>query len=154
MNRRDVIVGVVVAAALVAGVLLTRLRHQPAIAGNGPDVNLDMSASDGHMVIDGIAVNVAVEPRPARPFEQLRFRFAFSRDGTPVEIEEARVSFSMTMDMGPHDYRLVREADQWVANDVILPTCGSGSRLWFGALEFHDAATHHGRFRIDLAPID
>ena len=58
------------------------------------------------------------------------------------------------MDMGPHDYRLVRDGADWVASDVVLPKCGSGSRLWFGDLEFRDDAgtDRHGRFEINLAP--
>ena len=155
MKRRDVIVGTLVAVGLVAGVLFTRSRHQPAAAGNGPTVDLDLTTDDGRVILDDIVVDVAVEPRPARPFEHLRFRFAFTRDGNPIEVQEARVSFNMTMDMGPHDYRLVRVVDEWVANDVVLPECGSGSRLWFGALEIRDSAgSHRGRLRIDLAPAD
>jgi hypothetical protein len=155
VKRRDLLVGGLVAAVLIAGVLFTRLRHQPAAAGNGPQVDVDLSAGDGQMVIDGATVDIAINPRPARPFEKLQFRFRVTRDGRPVAVEEARVSFNMTMDMGPHDYVLIREGDEWIAREVVLPQCGSGSRLWFGNLELREAgATRAGRFRIELAPLE
>jgi hypothetical protein len=142
-------IGGVLAAALVAGFLLTR----GGTDASAP-VDLDVTRADGELVSGEVVVAVRAEPRPLRVFERLRFAFRFARDGEPVEVAEPFVDFDMTMDMGPHGYALVRgESGEWVAEGVVLPQCASGSRLWFGELTFTlDGEPHLARLRMELEP--
>ncbi len=148
MKRRDLIVGILLAIVLAAGLGHAWLADP---AGGAPAVALDITSADGSVIVDGARVGISVEPRPARPFQPLRFRF----DVEPP-VESARVSFTMTMDMGEHAYTLVPGDGAWTAAGVVLPTCGSGSREWFGDLELRGAAgvTRRVRFRIELAPVE
>jgi hypothetical protein len=138
-----------VAGGLAAGIWLARTQRGPAGDG-GSSVALDISERDGRATLDGVTVDVHVEPRPARAFEELNLRLRFE----PDDVTEARLSFNMMMDMGPHDYNLVRQGGDWWARGVVLPKCVSGSRLWFANLELRDGtgATKTGRFRFELAP--
>ncbi len=116
-----------------------------------PEVNI--SAADGEISVGDLLVTVGAEPRPLRPYTNLEFSIGFTRQGHPVAVVEPRVSLTMTMDMGPHDYRLVRGTDgRWRAGEVVLPLCASGSRLWFGNLSFLEGGQRfEARFRFELA---
>lgn len=150
MNRRDLLLGGGLAVALAAGILLTRGSD----AGDGPPVGLDLTHSDGRLDVNGIAVEVTAGPRPLRVFDRLRFSFGFSRDGEAIAVTQPRIDFNMVMDMGPHAWRLVRDqAGPWVAEDVVLPQCGSGSRLWFGDLTFEaEGQPRAARLQVELHP--
>jgi hypothetical protein len=146
---RELWIGVVLAAALVVGFLWTRGGTDASTP-----VDLDVTRADGELVSGDVEVSVRAEPRPLRVFERLRFAFRFERGGEPLEVSEPFVDFDMTMDMGAHGYALVRdEAGAWVAEDVVLPQCASGSRLWFGELTFTaDGEPHLARLRMELEP--
>ena len=113
-----------------------------------------VTTADGELVLEDLVVEVTASPRPLRVFDELRFELRFLREGEPLAVEDPRLDFNMTMDMGPHGYRLVRnEAGAWVADGVVLPACGSGSRLWFGDLEFEaDGRPRVARLRLELEP--
>jgi hypothetical protein len=144
------VLGIVLAAALAAGFLLTR---DSGVEDELP-VSLDLMRTDGQFDLDGLTVTVTAEPRPLRIFDSLRFAFRFTRDGQRLAITDPLVDFDMVMDMGPHEYRLVPAEDgAWVADDVVLPQCGSGSRLWFARLTFEaEGSAYAARLRLDLDP--
>jgi len=153
VKRRELVLGIGLAAALVVGFVLTR-DSGFGDAAETP-VHLDLTESDGAFELGDLVVTVKAEPRPLRVFANLRFAFRFSTlAGEAVEITEPRIDFNMVMDMGPHGYRLVRdERGAWVAADVLLPQCGSGSRLWFGELAFEaEGRPHVARLRMELSP--
>jgi hypothetical protein len=151
MKLRDAILGVLALVLLIGGVVLsqrlTSRRDQP---GAGPE--LDLSLHDGELLVDDIHVAITASPRPVQPMKPVQLALAFRRGGQPVAVEAPRLSFNMVMDMGPHDYALRRGSDvSWVATDVVLPTCQSGGRQWFGTLRFGvDGQPHLGRFRLEL----
>lgn len=150
MKRRDLVLGLSLAAALAVGVLLTR------DTGLGDGEHLDLSKADGTFQLDDdLSIAVTATPRPLRVFSELRFAFRFNDlTGQPVEVEAPRIDFNMVMDMGPNGHRLVREeSGDWVAKGVVLPQCGSGSRLWFGVLTFEaDGRPREARLRLELDP--
>ncbi len=150
MKLRELLLGGGIAAMLIAGVVVTRgLGHDETAP-----VAFDLTGVDGEFVVDDITVEVAARPRPLRVFDRLRFDFRFVRAGEAVDVTDPRVGFNMTMDMGPHDYRLVRdEAGVWFAQDVVLPRCGSGSRIWFAELTFSvEDRSHAALLRLELDP--
>jgi len=137
------------AVVLVVAMLLTRGFG----GGDEPDVDLDVTNTDGELVVGDVSVQVTAEPRPMRVFDELQFAFRFTRSGETVAVDDPLVDFDMVMDMGPHEYRLVPdESGTWRAEDVVLPQCGSGSRLWFGELTFEaEGKPHVARIRLELA---
>jgi hypothetical protein len=151
MPRRDTILGALALALLLGGVMLS-LRHTAPPRAQGGSDELDLSQHDGELVVDDIRVAIAASPRPVQPLRPVQLVFAFRRGQAPVAVEAPRLSFNMVMDMGPHDYALTRGSSaSWVATDVVLPACASGSRLWFGTLRFDvDGKPRQARFRLEL----
>jgi len=150
MKRRDLVVGLTLVAALAVGVLLTR------DSGLGDGEHFDLSKADGTFQLDDdLSISVTAGPRPLRVFSELHFAFRF-RDlaGEPMEVEAPRIDFNMVMDMGPNGHRLVEEEPAlWTASGVVLPQCGSGSRLWFGVLTFEaEGRPRDARLRLELDP--
>ena len=150
MKLRELLLGGGLAAVLILGIVLTRGLGD----GGEPPVDLDVTTADGALLVDDISVEVTAAPRPLRVFDPLRFTFRFARDGETLEVVEPRIDFDMVMDMGPHEYRLVPdEAGGWAADGVVLPQCGSGSRLWFGELTFvADDRPRVAHLRLELDP--
>ncbi|OGQ85718.1 MAG: hypothetical protein A2289_13430 [Deltaproteobacteria bacterium RIFOXYA12_FULL_58_15] len=155
-HNRNTIVGVVVAVLLFGGIYLSRLVNtgtavEGEVTSGQSTGELDVSQKNGTMKLGPLVADVVVSPRPPLPMTNLTFEFVLKDKGAPVD--SARLSFNMKMDMGPHDYSLIAAGDgRWLAKDVVLPTCPSGGRLWFGTLAARqDDQEHRGRFRIELA---
>jgi len=68
--------------------------------------------------------------RPAKPFQELVFRFHIERDGQPVDLTEGTAKFNMIMDMGLYKTRLQKAATGYSAK-VTLPKCIFGGHRWF-----------------------
>ena len=137
---RSTLLGVAVLALVAAGVLLVRLRtpppdtmpagqHAPASRVQGapapaaddealPDVTL----ADGSADIGGVRITLSVSPNPPVAFATTRVRVRAEANGSPVAIENGRVSFEMVMPMGDHRYSLVSGEDGWQEAAVVLPT--------------------------------
>ncbi len=150
MKRWEILLGIGLAVILALGVVLTR-------GGGGDDalaIAVDISEADGEFRVGDVTVAVTAEPRPLRVLDRLRFALRFTREGEALTVTAPRVDFGMEMDMGPHGYQLVHEAsDAWVAEGVVLPQCGSGSRLWFADLAFEvEGKPLAARLRLDLHP--
>jgi len=166
VGRRDLILGVLVAAAIAAAVYVTGSREEPAAGerpGSGgalapaPDVP-NLSADDARLEVGGATVLVQASDRPIRAFEKNRLLFRFEgvgeKAGEPLAAEEAVVSFTMKMDMGKHRYTLVPAAREgWLQAEFVLPACPSGGRRWYGNLTFGVAGRElRTRFQFDLEP--
>ncbi len=126
----------------------------PGTAGLGAT---DLTGADITVVAADLFVQVAAPARPLRAFStnRLLFRVARQADGAdPVTPVDPVVSFAMTMPMGDHRYALVpAPTPGWYQADVVLPACPSGSRRWFGTLEFTAAGQpRRAQFAFDLAP--
>jgi hypothetical protein len=118
------------------------------------EAHTDLSAADGSLWLGNHEVLVSVTPRPARAMEPLTFRFRLVEPGKGVVLPGARLSFRMKMDMGPHQHVLAAVDDDVAeARSVILPTCPSGGRVWFGDVSAESrAGPVQATFRIELAP--
>jgi hypothetical protein len=143
IRRREILWGGAAVGVVVAGMLLSRYYRPPL-----EEPLLDLSTADGHAAVGGFHVAINVVPRPPHALEALSFVLRFSRG-----VERVHLSFAMRMDMGPHEYELIPGSEGlWRADEVILPRCQSGSRLWFGTLTFvADGEEHRTRFRLELA---
>jgi hypothetical protein len=85
--------------------------------------------------------------------EKTRVRVRADANGSPVAIENGRVSFEMAMPMGDHRYTLVPGEDGWLEAEAVLPRCMSGKRRWYATVEGTVAGQPRtARFRFDLAP--
>lgn len=137
---------------LMAGVVFVKWRSSSQ-AGDPVGGVVDLSRQDGELRIEDIRVSIVLAPRPLLPMHNLHAVLTFTREGRSVSVDNPLLSFNMTMDMGPHDYVLQKgQGETWVASEVVLPACGSGSRLWFGSLAFGVEGTRHqGRFKLELA---
>lgn len=158
MRHRDALVGVLVLGLLLGAGYWARQRSLPSEgspAGSVASEALpDLSARPA--VIDaggGVRVTVAVDPSPPVAMATFRIRVRAERNGTPLDLQGGRVSFTMAMPMGDHRYGLRRTADGWQAADVVLPVCPSGGRRWFAAIDGDlEGRPRTLRARLDLAP--
>lgn len=162
-GRRDTAVGLAVVALIVAGSLVARGRQVPrattppapvpAGAVATPSSPPDVTAADATVDLGEIRVLVSAGPRPLRPFARNRYRFRAEVGGQPVRLEEASISFTMSMPMGDHRYSLLPAAEGWQEAEAVLPLCPSGKRRWFGDLAFRLAGkARSARFQFDLKP--
>ena len=151
--------GLALAAALAAGVLWVRGRSpvRPDVvpeSGGPSDGPLDVTASDGTVRLGDLAVVVSAPQRPLRAMTPFRLDVRFLRGGTPVAVEGGRIAFTMRMDMGPNDYRLIPAGTPGSYRiDATLPACPSGGRRWFGDLQAQiGGAPIRVPIQLDLAP--
>lgn len=77
--------------------------------------------------------------RPARPFQELVFRFHIERNGQPVSLDSGTVKFNMVMDMGLYKARLQKAATGYTAK-ITLPKCIFGGERWFMKLELEEGS--------------
>jgi len=164
VKLRETLVGLLVLAALGAGVWWARGRSEaerapaaaptntPAAAPVDPSTLPDVTLADAS--VDAGGVRLALSPdRPILAFTKVRFRARAESNGAVVPLEDGRLSFEMTMPMGDHRYRLVPGADGWQEAEVTLPMCMSGKRTWFATLEGKAAgAPVSARYRLDVTP--
>lgn len=163
MNTARLIAGILVVAALAAGIWFVRGLQQdrgegpPPAAGPGeahavPDVTRDDAVLD----LDGPRVRVAVEGRPIRASRPVRWRVRFEdAHGGVLEPAAAVLKFNMDMDMGRHHYALFADPEPgWYAAEAAIPMCPSGRTRWYGILEatLDGGSPLRGRFLFDLAP--
>ena len=162
MGRRDLLLGLVVLAAIATGVYLTRGPGPQAPSGSAADhADLpDLSLADARLEVGDVAVQVEVPARPIVAFEPNLLLFHFVEAGAPdgdvVAVEEPAVSFTMKMDMGKNRYALVPAARPgWLQAEFVLPACPSGGRRWYGILTFRAGGREReARFQFGLVPGD
>jgi hypothetical protein len=140
MKFNSTLIGVVVLALVATGVFWVRSRTAdtgtvptgqtaPASAARGvsvpaagddalPDVTLAEGAAD----VGGVRITLSVTPNPPVAFATFRVRARAEANGSPVAIENGRVSFEMVMPMGDHRYALAPAGDGWQEAAVVLPT--------------------------------
>ena len=82
----------------------------------------DVTLADGSADIGGVRITLSVSPNPPVAFATTRVRVRAEANGSPVAIENGRVSFEMVMPMGDHRYSLVSGEDGWQEAAVVLPT--------------------------------
>ncbi len=174
MTRRETLLGLLVLAAVLGGVLWARGRGRgeraPAAPGGvagtagatgatgaataaGPEGALpDVTLADGSVEVGGVRLVLSAE-RPILAFSKVRWRARAESGGAPVALEDGRLSFEMTMPMGDHRYALLPGAGGWQEAEVVLPMCRSGSRTWFATLEGKVGGKPvSSRFRLELSP--
>jgi hypothetical protein len=154
--------GVLVLALVATGAYWARRTGPPPPPSTGSastteaipsDASPDVTLADATVALDDARITLSVSPRPPAAFAKNRFRVrAESASGAPIVLDDARVSFEMTMPMGEHRYALVPGQDGWREAEVVLPMCQSGNPRWYAVVE----GTVGGkpvmaRFRLDLA---
>ena len=160
MSIKSTLLGIAVLAVLAAGAWWARppslfaptspgAMHPASGDDDRPDVTLAAASVDS----GGVKITLSLSPNPPVAFAKTRVRVRAEADGSPVAIENGRVSFEMTMPMGDHRYSLVRGSDGWQEAEVVLPRCPSGRTGWFAIVEGTAAGQPRtARFRFDLAP--
>jgi hypothetical protein len=128
------VLGLAVAAAIAAASYAVRQRQVVAVGDPGRDP--DVSREDAVLDLGDVRVAVSAGPRPLVAYARNRFRFRAERDGAPVVLDGAVLSFTMTMPMGEHRHPLVAAPGGWQEAEAALPLCPSGKRRWFGRLDF------------------
>ena len=143
----EVVLGLVLVAAIAAAFLAVRQRQVPGGAADAPDV----SRADATLDLGDVRISVSAGPRPLLAFSRNRFRFRAEKGGAAVALDEGVVSFTMSMPMGDHRHALVPAADGWQEAEAVLPLCPSGNRRWFGQLDFTlDGRARSAHFAFDL----
>jgi hypothetical protein len=171
MKHKDLLLGLLLAAALAAGVFLARGGEPPpppaAQARTTPPTDApppadasppDITAAEVRASLGGLVVRVDVPARPILAYVDNVYRFRFERagqGGQPLSLDGGQVSFTMKMNMGHHVYRLVPAPDAgWYQVTAALPVCASGGRRWFGDLGFEiEGEAHALRYAFDLEPM-
>lgn len=154
----ETVLGLAVAAALAAAVLVVRERHAArdtspqAAPGGAPAAGVpDVSRADATLDLGDVRIAVSAGPRPLLAFSRNRFRFRADSAGAPAALGGAVVSFTMAMPMGDHRHPLVPAPDGWHEAEAVLPLCPSGKRRWFGTLDVTLAGrARSARFAFDL----
>jgi len=154
----EAVVGLAVVAALAVAFVAVRERRTPGVstpfaesAATAADVP-DVTGSDATLDLGDVRVLVSAGPRPILAFARNRFRFRAERDGAPVALGDAVVSFTMTMPMGDHRHALAPATDGWHEAEAALPLCPSGARRWIGTVDFTlGGRARSARFAIELA---
>ena len=162
MKLRDTLLGLLVLAAVLGGVLWARSRSgatpppagvpgsAPAAAPIDPAALPDATLADASVDLGDVRIVLSAD-RPVVAFAKSRFRVRAEKDGQAVPIGDGHLSFEMAMPMGDHRYALVGGEDGWQVAEVLLPMCKSGKRTWFATLEGNVAGQPRtARFRIDL----
>jgi len=142
MRHRDIVLGLVVAALVAAGMIWARSRtSSPSAAPDGQVASAgatagaasvrpgrddgawaDATVSDATVDAGGVRITFAVAPRPAAALARFLVRVRAESGGAPAAIESGRVSFEMAMPMGDHRYTLVAGDEGWQEAAVVLPT--------------------------------
>lgn len=160
MKTGKTVIGIVVVAALAAGVWWTSTSRRMGMAPTAatvPETSFgadlpDVSLHDASVDAAGATITMAVSPNPPVAFAKTRVRVRADVNGTPALLEQGRVTFEMEMPMGDHRYTLVAASDGWLEADVALPRCMSGRRRWVATVDGQVAGTPRtARFRLDLA---
>jgi len=135
-------------------------RQAPSARASADEAVPDVTRSDASIEQGGVRITLSIAPRPPVAFTKLRVRVRVESPSDrapsapaiePPALEDARVSFEMTMPMGDHRYRLVPGSGGWHEAEVVLPFCASGNPRWYAIVQ----ATVNGkpstaRFRLDL----
>lgn len=151
MKATDAILGALLVAALGVGFWLARGNGSPQPAGQ-PEPP-DISVTDGALDLGGLSVRVSATPRPITAFTPTRFRVRVEAAGEPVHLDAAQLSFTMSMTMGDHRYRLQPAAEGWWEAQVVLPACASGHKRWYGDVTLATGGEPRAaRFQFDLEP--
>jgi hypothetical protein len=157
-----VILGLVLAGS--AWVRFRPSRSSGTAAGLAPAAQgesiPDVTARDASVVSGGLRVVLSVSPRPPVAFSDMQVRVRAEAAGPAsalparaITLDDATVTFEMSMPMGDHRYTLVRGKDGWLEATVVLPLCGSGDPHWFATVEGTVAGRRRAaRFRLDLRP--
>ena len=170
MKNLNLIVGVLVAVALVVGVYLARQAREatgeapPAAAepvddapGDAVPEGLvpDVTREDGAFRSGGLTVHVAVPARPIKAYEETTYRLQVTdASGGAVALDAGIVKFNMSMDMGRHHYALEPAGTPGrYTVKAPIPMCPSGKVRWYGNMELTvDGAVHEGSFQFDITP--
>jgi hypothetical protein len=140
MSTRSTLAGLLVLALVATGVFWVRSRTvttgvapagqtAPVSEGRGvaapaagdealPDVTL----ADGTADVGEVRITLSVTPNPPVALAGFRVRVRAEANGSPMAIEDGRVSFEMAMPMGDHRYTLVPGEGGWLEAAVVLPT--------------------------------
>ncbi|HSP92010.1 MAG TPA: hypothetical protein VLN08_13930 [Vicinamibacterales bacterium] len=141
MNR-STLIGIVAIALVAAGVLWVRLQTSstgavppgqtmpaPAsVAQRAPtpaaddEALPDVTLADGTAEVGGVRITLSVTPNPPVAMAKTRVRVRAESNGSPVAIENGRISFEMVMPMGDHRYSLLPGEEGWLEAAVVLPT--------------------------------
>ena len=134
---RSTIIGVVVLALVVAGgwwarspPLLAPEAQSPGSAppasarqAQGDDALPDVTLADGFADAgEGVRITLSVTPNPPVGMAKTLVRVRAELNGSPVAIENGRISFEMVMPMGDHRYSLLPGEEGWLEAAVVLPT--------------------------------
>jgi hypothetical protein len=170
--RSSTVLGLLVLALVVGGVMWARGRHEAR--GGAANGSQDAGGHAGGMhaaaprVADGdlpdithaeataaagdLRVALAVTPAPPAAFSKNRYRVRVEARGASVPLADARISFDMVMPMGDHRYALVATPDGAYETEAVLPMCQSGNPRWFATVEGTASGLPvRARFRLDLA---
>ena len=139
MRIKSTVAGLLVLALVATGVLWVRFRTAttgtvpagqtaPASDARGawapaddealPEVTFAAGTAD----VGGVRITLSVTPNPPIALATFRVRVRAEANGSPVAIENGRVSFEMVMSMGDHRYTLVPSEEGWQEAAVVLPT--------------------------------
>lgn len=170
MKLRETLLGLLVLAALAAGVWWARGRSAPgrapaAAPANAPAAGAanapasadsaslpDVTLADASVDLGDVRLVLSAS-RPVVAFQKARFRARAEKDGAALSIGDGVLSFEMAMPMGDHRYTLLGGEDGWQEAEVVLPMCRSGKRTWYATLEGNVAGRPRtARFRLDLTP--
>lgn len=169
MKNLNLIIGLLVAAALAAGVYYAEVARdaageappvaaEPPVASPGAEIVEgqvpDVTLEDGTFRVADLLVRVEVPRRPIKAYEERAYRFHVTDvTGAPVTLDGGVVKFNMSMDMGRHHYALVGEGDGWYGIKAPIPMCPSGKVRWHGNMELTlESAVHKGGFQFDIEP--
>jgi hypothetical protein len=151
MRARDLAVGLALVGALSAGFFLANGASPSAPGGQGEPP--DVSVIDAALDVGGLNLRVSATPRPITAFVPTRFRVRAEAGTKLAPFDRAEVSFTMSMTMGDHRYKLVPVGDGWWEAQVVLPACASGHKRWYGDLALTVAGeARAARFQFDLEP--
>ena len=84
-----------------------------------PDVTLADGFADAG---EGVRITLSVTPNPPVGMAKTLVRVRTELNGSPVAIENGRISFEMVMPMGDHRYSLLPGEEGWLEAAVVLPT--------------------------------
>jgi hypothetical protein len=157
MNHKSTLLALALLAVLAAGAWWARSPTSSVPASmhpaSGDDDLPDVTFAAGVVGAGGVRITLVVTPNPPVALEKTRVRVRADANGSPVAIENGRVSFEMVMPMGDHRYTLVPGEDGWLEAEAVLPRCMSGKRRWYATVEGTVAGQPRtARFRFDLAP--
>ena len=133
MKFNSTLLGIVVLAAVGVAVFWTRVKQPPpsvtqlvsdsdrrasSDVATLPDVTLAAVSVD----LEDVRITLSLTPHPPVAFAKTRVRVRAEASGSPVAIENGRVSFEMSMPMGDHRYTLVPGEEGWMEAAAVLPT--------------------------------